>query len=288
MKNYRGPAMLAVPCVIWGVLFPASKAALSVLEPMELLFIRLVIGALCIFFFGLASHTSWVLKRRDWPLITVMSLSGYLLANWGQFYGTQLTTSQLSVVIMSTTPIGVVLLAKIILKERIGLKKWLAVCLATIGTFIIIGVGDVAANQIFGGLVLVAAVFVEALMLVLVKKVPEEYSMTTISMYCMLISAVVMAPFELSHMPSALAAMAADGTVLACVLFIGIFATGVAYCLWNKGMTYGAASTSGMYLFIQPVVGTLLGWAWLGETVGLPFFIGTALILGGAALIAKE
>ena len=288
MKNYRGPLMLTAASVIWGVLFPASKAALAVLAPMELLFIRLVIGAACLFLIGLGIHTSFRLRRHDLLLVIFLSLSGYLAAIWGQFYGTQLTTAQLSVVVMSTVPVFMVLLAKIVLKERIGFRKWLAVLIATIGTIIIIGVGDMGVNQLFGGIVLIFAVIMEATMLVLVKKVPTTYSMLAISMYCMLISAIALAPFELSHVPAVFAAMASDSTLLSCVLFIGIVATGGAYYLWNKGMTYSQASTSSIYLFIQPVVGTLLGWVWLGETIGMPFLIGTALILGGAALIAKE
>lgn len=286
-QNLRGPVLLLLATVIWGVQFPASKAALNVLEPMELVFLRLIIGAACLFIIGLCSHVSWHLRRRDWPLIIVMSLSGYVISIWAQFYGTQLTTAQMSVVIMSTIPVGMVLLAKLILKERIGLRKWLAVTIATIGTAIIIGIGNVSPDQQFGGLILVFSVFTVALMMVLVKKVPTDYSMIMITMYNMLISDIVLFPFEITKMPHALSLMAQDMTLTGCVLFIGIFATGIAYYIWNKGLTYTSASTGGMVLFVQPIVGTLLGWLWLGETIGLSFVIGTALILLSGALVAK-
>jgi drug/metabolite transporter (DMT)-like permease len=41
-------------------------------------------------------------------------------------------------------------------------------------------------------------------------------------------------------------------------------------------------------LVIGPLVGTLLGWLFLGEQVGITFWIGTLLILGGVLLTIKD
>ena len=285
--SWKGPFFLLSACIIWGCQFPVSKVVLAVIDPMELVFLRLVIGALCLLILGLACHVSWKIERQHWPLLLIMSLSGYVISIWAQFYGTALTTSQISAVVMSAIPVGMVLLARLILKEHISLRKGLAVCTATAGVIIIIGIGDIEPSQQFGGLLLLLSVITVSLMMVLVKKVPSRYSMLTITMYCMLISDIILAPFELGHTAAAIAVMTADWHLLAGVLFIGIFATGLAYYFWNKGLTYTSASAGGMYLFVQPITGTLLGWMLLGETIGLSFLIGTAMILGSGLLVAK-
>lgn len=287
VSAWKGPALLLSACIIWGCQFPVSKAVLTVIDPMELVFLRLVIGVLCLLIIGLFCHVSWKIEWQHWPLLLLMSLSGYVISIWAQFYGTALTTSQISAVIMSTIPIGMVILSRLILKEHITRRKGLAVCTATAGVIIIIGIGDIEPSQQFGGLLLLLAVITVALMMVLVKKVPSRYSMLTITMYCMLISDIILAPFESGGIPSAILAMMSDWHLLAGVLFIGIFATGLAYYFWNKGLTYMSASTGGMYLFVQPITGTLLGWMLLGETIGLSFLIGTAMILGSGLIVAK-
>ncbi|HEY4623103.1 MAG TPA: EamA family transporter, partial [Solibacillus sp.] len=40
--------------------------------------------------------------------------------------------------------------------------------------------------------------------------------------------------------------------------------------------------------FLQPIVGTLLGWLLLGETLSWSFWIGTILIFIGVFLVMKE
>lgn len=170
VSAWKGSALLLSACIIWGCQFPVSKAVLTVIDPMELVFLRLVIGVLCLLIIGLFCHVSWKIERQHWPLLLLMSLSGYVISIWAQFYGTALTTSQISAVIMSTIPIGMVILSRLILKEHITRRKGLAVCTATAGVIIIIGIGDIEPSQQFGGLLLLLAVITVALMMVLVKK----------------------------------------------------------------------------------------------------------------------
>jgi threonine/homoserine efflux transporter RhtA len=44
----------------------------------------------------------------------------------------------------------------------------------------------------------------------------------------------------------------------------------------------------GLFFFFQPVVGTLLGWIILGESIGTTFWMGSALILTGVLLVINE
>jgi drug/metabolite transporter (DMT)-like permease len=48
------------------------------------------------------------------------------------------------------------------------------------------------------------------------------------------------------------------------------------------------ASSGGLFFFLQPIVGTFLGWLILGEQIGLSFWIGTILIFIGVLLVIRE
>ncbi|BAQ11896.1 drug/metabolite exporter [Bacillus sp. OxB-1] len=48
------------------------------------------------------------------------------------------------------------------------------------------------------------------------------------------------------------------------------------------------ASSGGLYFFFQPIVGTLLGWLILGETLGISFWIGSILIFFGIFIVIKD
>ncbi|MGK0534410.1 DMT family transporter [Bacillus sp. 'calajunan'] len=55
--------------------------------------------------------------------------------------------------------------------------------------------------------------------------------------------------------------------------------TAVAFFLWNKGLELMDASIGSLFFFFQPIVGSLLGWLLLNETLNINFFIGGILII---------
>lgn len=63
------------------------------------------------------------------------------------------------------------------------------------------------------------------------------------------------------------------------LLYLGIISTAIAFFLWNKGLVLFHGPTSGLFFLFQPIVGTLLGWLFLSESIQVGFFIGLGLIL---------
>lgn len=72
------------------------------------------------------------------------------------------------------------------------------------------------------------------------------------------------------------------------ILYIGTISTAGAFYFWNKGLQLVEAGSGGLYFFFQPLVGTLFGWIFLGEQVGLSFWIGAGLIVAGVLLVIRE
>jgi drug/metabolite transporter (DMT)-like permease len=70
------------------------------------------------------------------------------------------------------------------------------------------------------------------------------------------------------------------------VLFLGIISTALAMVLWNTAFAYVDASLASLTFFAQPVVGTLLGWLFLGEEITPLFILGGVLI--GIGLIISS
>ena len=69
--------------------------------------------------------------------------------------------------------------------------------------------------------------------------------------------------------------------ILAGILFLGIIATALAMVLWNTSFAMLDASVASLTFFAQPVVGTLLGWFFLKETITPLFLLGGLLIAIG-------
>jgi drug/metabolite transporter (DMT)-like permease len=72
------------------------------------------------------------------------------------------------------------------------------------------------------------------------------------------------------------------------VLFLGIISTAIAMFLWNYAFAELPAAVASLTFFAQPVVGTLLGWFFLSETITPLFITGGVLIGIGILISAKD
>ncbi len=289
IQNYLGPIYLIVAASIWGGMYVVSKMVLMVISPLQLVWFRYIVALLTLTIIGFATRQSWNIHRRDIPLILSIGLIGYFISIWAQFAGTQLSSAQMGAIITSATPAFMVIFARMLLKEKITLRKGLSVCLATIGVLFIIGVSDIGNSSKLGGMILCIAALTWAFMSVQVKKVPSEYSQLVITTYAVLTATVVMTPFVITNINLAqIQHVLLQPLVWGGILYLGIVSTAGAFFFWNKGLQMVDAAQAGTYFFFQPLVGTLLGYFFLGEQVGIGFWMGTLLIIGGVLLVVKE
>jgi drug/metabolite transporter (DMT)-like permease len=288
VKTYLGQVYLATAASIWGGMYVVSKIVLAVIQPLELVWLRYLVALFTLAIIGFATRQSWQIRRKDIPIILSIGVIGYFGSIWAQFVGTQLSTAHMGAVITSATPAFMVLFARVLLNEKITFKKALSVVLATIGVLLIIGLGDIGSSFQLGGIVLGVAALTWALISVLVKRVPSDYSPLVITSYASLAAFLVLTPLVLPQINYNQVNLVLQPAICGGVLYLGIVSTAGGFYLWNKGLQMVDAGTGGLYFFFQPLVGTLLGWLFLGEQIGITFWIGALLILGGVLLVIRE
>lgn len=195
---------------------------------------------------------------------------------------------QMGAIITATTPAFMVVFASLILKERLTVKKAISVLLATIGVITIVGIDRIEFSSMIGGLTLVLAALTWALMSVLIKLLPSHYSQIVVTTYATLIAVVVLTPIVLPTLHELDFHVFKDPVILGGLLYLGVISTSIAFLLWNRGLHLLNASSGGIFFFFQPVVGALLGWFLLGETITITFWIGCLFILVGVMLVLKD
>lgn len=288
MEKYLGPLYLTLAASIWGGVYVVSKVVLTVLPALELVWIRYVIALITLWLFARLKGDSWRIPRQAVPLVIWIGIVGYFISIWAQFAGTHLSSAQMGSVITAATPAFMVVFARLLLGEAITVKKALSLFLATAGVLCIVGIGEMGDSSRLGGVILGLAALTWALMSVLVKKVPRECSLLVVTTYAILAATVAMTPLAVLQMEAAHWQVILRPAILSGILYIGIVSTAGAFYFWNKGLQLVDAGTGGLYFFFQPLVGTLLGWLFLGEQVAWTFWLGSALIVAGVLLVIRE
>lgn len=269
-----------IAAAIWGGMYVVSKVVLAVVPPFTLLAVRLLLGAA-----SLGAVVAW---RRSWPQLApaawlrllAVGVLGYGISLGFQFTGTNLSTAANGAVITAATPAFVYLFAWLLLRERIGARRLLALALSTIGVLLIIDPRQAQLDpQLWAGnLLLVGAAVTWALYSVLVRRSTRQLdalAFTLIAFLGGLLAAVPAAAIQLrSHSVGALT----PGLLLG-ILYLGIISTAVAAYLWNKAFEQLEAGLASLTFFAQPLVGAGLGAWLLGEQLTPLFLLGGFLIL---------
>ncbi|WP_026567113.1 DMT family transporter [Bacillus sp. UNC41MFS5] len=289
MKNtLLGSLYLIFASSIWGGMYVVVKVVVAVIPPLELVWLRYLVAIVALLIIGLITRQKWRIEKRYILIIIAIGIIGNAISIVAQETGTMLSTAQMGAIITSSTPAFMVIFARLLLNERLTLKKGISVSLATIGVLLIVGIGDVNMSDTLGGIALIIAALTWALMSVLVKRLPSDYSQIVVTTYSILVALIVLTPFVLPRLHAINISQLTHPTIWGGVLYLGIISTACGFLLWNRGLQMLNASSGGIFFFFQPVVGALLGWLILGENIDVMFWIGSILILIGVLFVIKE
>ena len=285
MKNkWQGALCLSLAAAIWGGLFLAVRMVVGSIEAVPLVWLRYVLAIITVYLLGCCKGVSWKIQPKDYKLVILTGLIGQTLSIVTQESGTLLTSAQTGSTITAATPAFMVLFGWLILKEKLSLSKVLAVALATIGVLCIVYDPDNFQMNIIGGFYLFVAALTWALMAVFLKLL-KHYSPIVLTFYGILVAVITLAPYSLWWLTNqGDINLLCQQKVLLSIAYMGIISTTGGFVLWNQGLLHMEAATAGLFMFIQPVVGTFLGWLLLGESLTILFWIGALLIVAGVLI----
>ncbi len=168
--------------------------------------------------------------------------------------------------------------ARIILKEKLTLKKLISLCFTTLGVFIVIGFEQSEGSYLLGSIILAITALTWALLSVYVKVAARKFSSLLITTYAVFFAIIFTTPFAIWELQTNKIILG-DFLIILGILYLGVFSTAVAFFLWNKGMKTMDTGIGSLFFFFQLLVGTFLGWLLLGEKIGINFFLGGSFIL---------
>jgi drug/metabolite transporter (DMT)-like permease len=273
---------------IWGGMYVVSKVVLEIIPPFTLVTLRLVLGAVTLAIILMIRGFPYLSKHQIYPALGV-GFIGYGISLSLQFLGTRLSTAANGSLVTSATPAFVLLFAWSLLGERITPRRLLALLVATLGVLAVIDPRSARLDPdlFLGNLFLIGAAVTWALYSVLVRKITQSADVMLFSLVAFLGGLPATVPAGAWELTTTRIGELTLG-VLGGVLFLGIISTALAMVLWNTAFAYVSAGLASLTFFAQPVVGTLLGWLFLGEQVTPLFLLGGALIGLGLVISSRE
>lgn len=259
---------LLLTTVIWGATFPATKAALDQISPLSFLFLRFFLGTLLILLWLVASRRRLHCDRavlEASALTTVFLFLGYLL----QTVGLQHTTASNSAFL---TALYVVFVPLILM--RIDRRVVMGTAIAVAGLWLLIK-PDTSMN--IGDLMTLGCAVAFAGHIICLERFTRQVDAPSLLVWQMLAMTLLFLPAPWwEESPSTAFSPTA-------VLLVGLGVTGVlatlafAVQMWAQQLV--PAQQVALLFASEPAYAAWLSWYFLGETLDMQGWIGSALIL---------
>lgn len=275
--------------IIWGLMSPIVKLvfASGVVLPLIMVDFR-VFGAAVLFWI-----TSFFLPKEYVPVADRLRLFGAgmlgVLFNQGCFIiGVSLTSPGEASLVTTTMPMWVMLLAWLILKEPITLKKAGGILLGATGAIVLVtgsGSSSIAGNNpALGDIIVLLAQLSYALYLTLYRNFIRKYSLVTLMKY-MFTSASVVALPATSYFINNTDWSAITLNEWCGISYVVVFGTFLAYVFIMIGQKNLRPTIVGMYNYVQPVVACLAGIILGIDAFTVIKLLAMLLIFGGVYLV---
>ena len=284
----RGRAIGYLACALagccWGCGFFFGKIAFSRLSVDHYVLYRFVFACLGLLPIVEAPRFS----TREWKLLLIGACLGIPVQFIVQFEGLKLTTVSHAALMVGTMPVILAVGAHLFSHERLDLKGWLALLASTAGIVLIVfsaGHGTIGSGNIAGDLLVVASLVIALGWVLLNQRLMTlGHSPLSVSTWTLLTGSAMLFPWVLIR--DGLPPVRGLGWhVWFAVAASGLLCTTAATLLWNWGIHRVPASRAGVFLNIEPALGSILGVTVLGERLGPGAWLGGALIIGAVIVL---
>ena len=276
--------------VIYGVSFTIAKDVMpTYIKPFGFILLR-VFGATVLFwlisFFGPTEK----IQLKDFPRIIAAAFFGVALNMLTFFKGLSFTSPISAAVIMVTTPIIVLILSAIIMKEKMIKRKIFGILLGLFGTgFLILygrSIGN-AANAPLGNLLVFINAVSYAFYLIIVKKLMDKYNAFTFVKWIYTFGLLMVLPFGWSEYQEIQWATIPT-YILWEIVFVVLFTTFFTYLFNLVSMRELKPTTVAVFIYLQPLFATIFAISVGKDELTFVKIVSAVLIFIGVYLVTQK
>ena len=283
--DYIAILALCIAMVVWASSFIVLKLALDILNPMSIIFGRMVVASCCFLYF-LKTFSKLSFTRKDLKYIGLMVFFEPCLYFIFEAKALEFTSAGQAGIITSMMPIITAIGAGVLLKEIITKRVILGSLLAVIGAiWLSLSTGDSehASNPLLGNILEFCAMIFGSGYAISIRYLSSKFSalfLTAIQSFAGVVFFFPFALWEYNTMP--VADITLNSVLL--ILYLGIVVTLGGYGLFNFALGRVEANKASVYVNLIPIFAVILAYLILGEKPTVMSIVASSVILMGVAI----
>ena len=280
-KKFIGYSLFTI--FLWASAYPLTKIAQTHFTVVPLAFLRSFIAGSFMLFIGKFQGMA-LPKKKHIPLFLLAGALGYVIYTVAMNIGLQTLPSATCSLLVATSPIMTAIIASKVYREKIGPVSWISIFIAFSGVMILLlwdshGTFSIDAAMLW---MLLSAASWAGYNIMTRKLVAMGYTSAQITCFSMLGAALWLC---FSTMQGFREMVTGEPKHFLALLYLAIISNAVGCILWAKALTY-AEKTSEVanFMFLSPLLSTLMSFLLLHEVPGMGTFVGGAIIICGLLL----
>jgi drug/metabolite transporter (DMT)-like permease len=308
---FLGYAACALAGTLWGTGFYFGRLALNEMSVEYMVLYRFLFACLGMIPVLVVHRRRLRFTSSELRIILVCAAVGIPIQFLIQFHGLALTTVSHASLMVGAMPVLLAAAAAIFAGERLDWFGWLALFASTLGAALIVLGGTHGSHAqgqptLVGDLMVVASLCTALVWILLSKRLmlshrPAVVTALTLLTGTLMLAVWVLTPWLLkaslpaSALPAAWASQIhpfpfaqLSLTAWMALAVSGLLCTATTTLLWNWGIHHVPASRAGVFLNIEPALGSWLGVQLLGEHLGPYAWVGGGMILAAAITLTTR
>lgn len=275
---------------MWSGNFIAVKYAIAELPPLLVMGVRTIMAGILMapVFLSAPRHPEEKVRmRQQFWILAAVGLGGVVLNQLLFTLALGKTSVAHSSLIVSTTPISILLLARLMGQERLSSLKVVGMLIALSGVALIqFTPAKSDGATVAGDLLSLSGSITFAAFTVFGKVVTRNHSGITINAFAYIGGAIVLLPFVL-YMGWEIDPFSISLRACLSLLYMAVFPSVLCYVGYFYALNYVPASQVAVFAYLQPAIATFLAVPLLGESISSSLLMGGAIALLGVAITQR-
>jgi drug/metabolite transporter (DMT)-like permease len=276
---------ITLSMLFWSLSFVGYKVAYRYFEPMALIFLRMILASIFLYFLIRFTGNIERIRKEDRGKFLLLAFFEPLLYFLGESYGMKLVSSTTGAVIVSTIPLFTPIAAFILFKDRIGWIKILGILVSFAGVCLVLVGPNLQLNAPPLGVALMfLAVFSAIAYTGVIVDLASKYNSMTIILMQSIIGAVYLFPIFLFTDLKETLAIDLSWEVFLPLLFLAIFPSSLSFIFYTRAIREIGITRANVFTNFIPVFTAIFSFLILDESFTGGKIAGIPLVLAGLML----
>jgi drug/metabolite transporter (DMT)-like permease len=275
--------------LIYGANYSIAKQVMpEFIKPFGFIVIRVVVTA--VLFWGISIFVrDKKVEREDMPRLFFCALFGVAINQLLFFKGLDLTSPINASLMMTTNPIMVLLVAGLLIREKITGRKIAGIIIGIAGASLLLLWGKEFSFQnasVAGDAFVLINSLSFGVFLIIVKPLMQKYNTLTVMKWVFLFGSILVLPFGYEEF-NVIEWHTFSTSIWLATAYVVIGVTSLAYILNVYALKNLSPSSVSVYIYLQPLFATLFAIMLGKDYLNIMHFVAAALIFSGVFLVTS-